>query len=952
MQNELPMTACPSPSPRKPLRSRMAILPLACLAGMLMALPDHIQAQTPPTSVEAAAQARATLRQASILAHLPARNIGPTQQGGRIVDLDADPRDTKALYVAYASGGVWKTLNNGMSFEPIFDGQGTMGIGDIAVSLADPDILWVGTGECNSSRSSYAGMGVYRSGDAGKTWRHLGLTGTQHISRVVAHPTDTNTAWVAAIGALYTTNEDRGVFKTTDGGKSWRKTLFINKETGVIDLAIDPRDPSHLLAAAWQRSRKAWEFDEDGPGSGIHESTDGGETWHLSNAGLPQGEQAGRLGVAFAPSDPRVVYAVMDNQETDPKLQREDTLGGITARQLAKMSQAEVIALADSNLDKFLKGSGYPEKYKAAGVKTDLQAGKYTVKDLAEYFGDANAALFNSAVKGAELFRSSDGGKSWGRCHTEALKDVFFTYGYYFCMVEVAPDNPDEVYIAGVPCLRSRDGGKTWKAVFNDDNIHVDHHALWLDPRDPQHIVLGNDGGLYESYDRAEHVRHLANVPAGQFYTVAVDLQKPYNVYGGLQDNGVQKGSSQNEVGKEEDWKYIFGGDGMYVAPDIKNPEIVYTGFQFGNYFRIEPGKDVEEVTPKHDIGQDKYRWNWRTPLICSPHNHEIIYMGAQYVFRSMDMGRDFERISPDLTTNRQPQGNVPFSTITALAESPLKFGLIWAGTDDGNLQVTTDAGSTWTRVGSGLPAGLWVSSVSPSAFDKNTAYATLTGYRNDDFSLHAFKTTDLGRSWFPLKSNLPEENANVLIEDPGCRGLLYLGTDQGAYASLDSGGTWMALSCLPNVACYDMVVHPREPELVIGTHGRSIYVVGLTELRALAKRDATEQLLVWGPDKIRWRDNWGKAPNPFTEAREPKMTLRYMLAPGVTGGVVDVKVLDAKGKQLHQFSAQAQPGLNKLEWNLLMKEKGKEAYLGPGAYMIALKLGPDEKKVDLKVEK
>jgi photosystem II stability/assembly factor-like uncharacterized protein len=821
-------------------------------------------------------------------------------------------------------------------------------------------VIWVGTGEPNSSRSSYAGMGVYRSTDAGKTWAHRGLTGTQHIGRVVPHPTDPNTAWVGAIGALYTTNEDRGVFKTTDGGATWRKTLYINSETGVIDLAVDPGDPQHLLAAAWQRSRKAWEFDEDGAGTGIHESTDGGDTWQPRNTGLPTGEKAGRMGIAFAPSNPKTVYAVMDNQDTDPALQKEDTIGGITARGMAKMTQAEFLALADSNLDKFLKGNGYPEQYNAARVKADVKAGKYTAKDVAEYFGDANAALFNSAVKGAEFYRSQDGGKTWTRSHSTALKDVFFTYGYYFGMVTVAPDNPDEVCIAGVPCLRTRDGGKTWKPIFGDediagDNIHVDHHVYWVDTRDPDHVVLGNDGGLYESYDRGENIRHLSNVPVGQFYTVAVDLEKPYNVYGGLQDNGVQKGSSRNEAGKKEDsegsWEYIFGGDGMYVAPDVTNPDVVYTGFQFGNYYRLEKGEDAVEVTPKHNIGEDKYRWNWRTPCIISPHNHEIVYMGAQYVFRSLDKGNRFERISPDLTTNKQPQGNVPYSTITALAESPLKFGILWAGTDDGNVQVSTDAGTTWTNATAGLPRGLWVSSVTPSPHDKAAAYATLTGYRNDDFALHAFKTTDYGRTWFPVKGNLPEENANVLIEDPAARGILYLGTDQGCYASVDSGATWMAMGKVPNVACYDMVVHPREPELVVATHGRSIYVVDVKVLRALAKRDAAQSLLVFAPNKIRWRENWGEAPNPYTEVREPKMVLPYFVAGGAA--TLEFRVEDAKGKVVHKADVQAQAGYNELEWNLLVKEGSKgSTYLEAGVYSLVLKLGKEERKTELKVEK
>ncbi len=908
-------------------------------------------AQSSPATVEAAAQARAALRKQSMLANLPARNIGPTQQGGRIVDLDADPRSGKTLYAAYASGGVWKTTNNGMSFAPIFDEQGTMGIGDIAVSPANPEVVWIGTGECNSSRSSYAGMGVYRSDNAGATWTHRGLTGTQHISRVIPHPTDANTAWVAAIGALYTPNADRGVFKTTDGGASWRKTLYINPETGVIDLAIDPANPSHLLAAAWQRSRKAWEFDEDGPGSGIYASTDGGETWALSMTGIVQGEKAGRFGLCFAPSSPNVVYAVHDNQDTDPKLQKEDTLGGITARSLAKMEQAAFMALADSNLDKFIKGSGYPDKYTAKKVKEDLKAGKYSLKAVQDYLGDANAALFNSAVKGAELYKSVDGGKNWVRCHVPPLNDVFYTYGYYFCMVKVSPKDPNEVFIAGVPCLRSTDGGQTWKEIFKDDKIHVDHHVLWIDPLDGDHIVLGNDGGLYETYDHGTNVRHLANIPAGQFYTVNVDLQKPYNVYGGLQDNGVQKGSSKSVPNKNEDWEYIFGGDGMYVAPDLKNPSTVYTGFQFGNYFRLEKGKDAEFLTPKNDIGEAKYRWNWRAPFVCSPHNHEIVYMAAQYVFRSMNMGHDWERISPDLTTDKQPQGNVPYSTITAFAESPLKFGILWAGTDDGNVQVSTDAGTTWTNVNNGLPKGLWVSALTPSPHDKNSALVTLTGYRNDDIALHAYKTNDLGKTWTSLKGNLPDEPANIVIEDPAAAGILYIGTDQGCYASLDGGAIWHALAQIPNVACYDMVVHPREAELVVGTHGRSIYIVDLNMLREWTKREASQQLMVFAPNKISWNSKWGTTDNAFTEAPSPKMTLKYWVGDGNSNSL-EIKVQDSKGKVLHKLNPTPKPGYNQLEWNLQHGEKGKLSYLAAGTYTLVAKAGNEERKVDLTIEK
>lgn len=909
-------------------------------------------AQSTAAAIEASAKLRARLRQESIFANYPARNIGPTQQGGRIVDLDADPRNPKWIYAAFASGGLWRSTNNGMSFEPIFDEQGTMGIGDIAVSQSNPDIIWVGTGECNSSRSSYAGMGVFASHDAGKTWKHLGLTATSHISRIICHPSDPNTVWVAAIGALYTENIERGVFKTTDGGKTWEKTLFINAQTGVIDLAIDPSNPEHLIAATWERSRKAWDFDEDGSGSGIYNSTDGGNTWQKSMTGLPNTDQNGRFGLSFSPSNPNIVYALLDNQASDPSLQKEDTMGGITARELAKMSAEKFLSLSDSNMNAFLRGRGYPEKYDAKTVKSDLKSGKYSIADLSNYFGDANDALFNSAVKGAELYQSQDGGKTWKRTHDKPLNDVYYTYGYYFGMLKVAPDNPNEVYIAGVPMLQSKDAGKNWKRVWEED-IHVDHHCLWIDPKDPEHIILGNDGGLYLSYDKGEHVQHLANISAGQFYTVAVDLETPYNVYGGLQDNGVQKGSNGNSPTEKGDWEYLFGGDGMYVVPDLKSKEIVYTGFQFGNYFRLEKGKSPAYLTPKHDVGTEKYRWNWRTPFVGSPHNHEILYMGSQYLFRSLDMGANWEQISPDLTGNKQPQGNVPYSTLSAVAESPLKFGLIWAGSDDGLVHVSTDCGNTWKNVSESLPKGLWVSSIFPSPHHKESAYLCLTGYRNDEIALHIYKTTDLGAHWESLKGNLPDEAANVLIEDHQAEGLLFLGTDQGTYASFDNGKNWAALTQIPNVASYDMLVHPREADLVVGTHGRSIWIVSIDLMRKYMLMKPDESMVYASPNKIRWRKDWGIVENPFTPAEEPNLKLQFMLSPNAGTGNLQFVVKNSEGKKLHTLDfPERKPGFNTLEWNLKIKEKGKFYYLGIGEYTLATELNGKTIEIPFKVTK
>lgn len=914
--------------------------------------PSFISAQTSRAEIESGIAKNKYLRQNSPYHNYPVRNIGPTVQGGRIVDLDADPRDAHTFYVAYASGGLFVTRNNGQTFEPIFDNQGAIGIGDIAVSPANPDLLWVGTGESNSSRSSYAGAGVFKSTDAGKTWQHRGLTATQHIGRVIAHPTDPNTAWVGAIGTLYTENDDRGVFKTTDGGDTWNKTLFINSNTGVIDLIIDPKNPDRLWAAAWERSRKAWDFQEDGPGSGVYFSSDGGNTWNLRMEGIPQSKTTGRLGLAISPSNPSVLYAFLDNQEQDPSLVKEDTIAGITQRGLAKMSKEEFLNLDNAKLDSFLTGAGYPARYNAEGVKKEIKSGKFDLKAVAEYFGDANEALFNTAVKGAEVYRSADAGQTWKLSHNEVLQGVCFTYGYYFGNVYVAPDDENELYLAAYPFLRSTDGGANWNRLDTFE-IHVDHHALWINPKDSDHLILGNDGGLYISYDRGANWTHVNNLSVGQFYTVHVDMATPYNVYGGLQDNGVLKGSSRSIPNRTPHWEHIFGGDGMYIATDEKNPGLVYTGFQFGNYFRLEPGKGPKYITPKHDIGADKYRWNWRSPLRASKHNHEILYFGSQYLMRSLDMGENWEAISPDLTTNRQPQGNVPYSTISTISESPLKFGMIWVGTDDGRVHLTTDGGNSWKETVSGLPPGKWVSKVFASPHDKATAFVSLTGYRDDDFKPYVFRTGDFGQTWTSLSSGLPLESVNVILQDPVSPDLLYLGTDHGTYISTDAGQSWGLFSPIPDVASYDMVVHPRENELVVATHGRSMYVLDVKPLQALKDLEKDQSLGVYPIAEVKWRKNWGEKTFPYSEVREPKVNLDfYLTAATESGRMVRIQVRDKDGKVVFEKETSADKGFNRFQWDLRLVKKGTAQYLAPGEYEVVYKLGFEERTEKLKVVK
>ncbi len=874
---------------------------------------------TTEAQIQKSFEARQKLAQESILKDYPVRNIGPTVQGGRIVDIDVNQKNTKEYYVGYASGGVFKTSNNGITFEPIFDNQGALGVGDIALSQSDPKILYVGTGEKNSSRSSYAGSGVYKTVDGGKTWSHLGLTGTHHISRIIIHPQDNNTVWVASIGALYSHNAERGVFRSSDGGITWKKTLYVNDSTGVIDLAINPSNPKQLWAATWERTRKAWNFKGNGAGSTIYRSDDGGETWKRSDTGFPQGKQIGRIGLEVSASKPNVIYAVLDNQnEVEDKKKKKPEDGKLKLDDFKKMTKEEALKLDDKKLDEFLKDNGFPKKYNAALVKKEISADKYGPVAVAEYFGgDANANLFNTKIIGAEVYRSDDAGNSWKKMNSYDLDGVFYSYGYYFAEMKVAPNNPDQIYIYGVPLLKSNDAGVTWHRLDTLDgmhDIHVDHHSLWIDPNDSKHILLGNDGGLYQSYDEGANWIHINNTSVGQFYTVNVDMETPYNVYGGLQDNGVLKGSSKSVPNVSPHWESVFGGDGMYVAPDPRNPKIIYTGFQFGNYYRIEQDKGkTTKITPQHDIGEAPLRWNWRSPLILSKHNPDIVYIASNRVYRSMNRGESWQAISADLTKNKR-SGNVPISTIATLTEAPLRFGLLYAGTDDGNVLISRDGGFTWIDITEGLPANLWISSISPSPKDEATVFISLNNYRNDDFTTHLYMSTDYGKSWKSIVGNLPQSVANVVIQDPVNENIFYCGLDNGTYVTFDRGVSWHVFNGMLNVPSYDMIVHPRDNELVVGTHGRSIFVADVKPLQAL-KDDITKSILAFAPDNIRHSDRWGEKQFGWSKPNLPQMNLLYYV--GKAAPQIGIEVLDEKNNVVRKISAPGSPGFHTYRWDV-----------------------------------
>lgn len=891
----------------------------------------------------------------SLLKSYPARNIGPVVQGGRIVDIAVNENNPKEYYVAYASGGIFKTTNNGITFYPVFDDQDALGIGDIALAPSNSKVLYVGTGENNSSRSSYAGSGVYKTTDAGESWEHLGLDNTQHIGQVIVHPKNPEIVWVASMGALYSNNEDRGVYKSTDGGKTWEKTLYVNDSTGIIDLVINPDNPDQLWASAWERTRKAWSFKGSGVGSGIYRSDDGGQTWNRIMDGFPDGEMVGRIGLNISASDPNIIYAFLDNQAEIKKDKKEDK-DKIKLSDFRDMTADHLLNLNDEQLNEFLKDNGFPEKYNADLIKKEIRQGKYEPLAIAEYFGDANDALFNTSIVGAELYRSDDFGDTWKKMNSYDLDGVYFTYGYYFGEVRVAPDNPDMIYIFGVPLLKSTDGGVTYSRIDTVGDVHVDHQALWINPKDSKHILLGNDGGLYESYDEGANWRHINNMPVGQFYTVNVDMEKPYNVYGGLQDNGTLVGSSKSVPNRTKHWEQLFGGDGMFVSPDPRDNNIVYTGFQFGNYYRVNREEnDFTKITPQHDIGEDVLRFNWRTPLILSDHNPDIVYVGAQKLYRSLDRGDHWEAISPDLTKNRE-QGNVPFSTISTVSESPLKFGLVYVGTDDGNVHISKAAGGDWTLISEGLPKDKWVASVFASPHNEAEVYVALNGYREDDFKTYIFMSTDYGKNWKSLKSNLPEVVVNDLIQDPVNPDLLYLGTDHGAYTSFDKGNSWVMINQIPNVASYDLMVHPRENELIVGTHGRSIYIVDVKPLQQIGgKSDIAVK--AFSPENIRHSEKWGEKQYPYLKAYEPEVNIRYYI--GKPSQDVVVEIYNANNDLVRKIEGKGTKGFNQVNWDVKTtsyskkKKKGEPewAYASKGKYTIKVINGGDTDQVSFEIK-
>ena len=881
---------------------------------------------------------RISLVENSIVKSIQFRNIGPTVMSGRVVDFAVNPDDPSHFYVAYASGGLWETKNNGNSFNPIFDNQMVMTIGDIEVDW-EKDIIYVGTGEKNSSRSSYSGNGIYKSSNGGKDWTHIGLKESHHIGRIIIHPEDNNILWVASLGHLYSENSDRGVYKSIDAGKTWNKTLFVNNRTGAIDIVIDPSNPDILYSAMWEKDRKAWDFDGSGIGSGIYKSVDGGSSWlevSGGTSGFPDTRGTGRIGLDISISNPNIIYAILDNQDRKPK--DEDVSNeGLTKDSFREISEEDFLKILDKELDAFLKQNRFPREYDAIKVKELVRNGMISPYALVEYLEDSNSMLFDTPVIGAEVYSSEDSGVTWKKVNGDELNNLYFSYGYYFGEIRVDPQDPAKLYVLGVPLLKSTDFGKTWESI-DFDNMHGDHQALWVNPNRSGHLIAGNDGGLNISYDDGENWLKYNSTSVGQFYDINVDMKTPYNVYGGFQDNGVWMGPS-NYVASlrwhssgSYPWKSIYGGDGMQTEVDLRDNETVYTGSQFGNYARVNTRTgERKRITPSHKLGEKPYRWNWESPIYLSRHNQDILYMGSNRFHRSLNQGNDFETLSADLT-NSGIKGNVSYGTLTTIIESELKYGLIYVGSDDGLVHVSKDGGFTWKNISSSLPTQMWVSGIYPSKFKESRVYLSLNGYRWDNFESMVYVSEDYGFNWSKIGHNIPDEPVNVIIEDLKNEKLIYVGTDHGLYASLDYGNLFFAFSGgLPNTPVHDLVIHPRENDLIVGTHGRSIYVTNIEVLQKLNQSILDSELYIYDLDKVKFSSRWGSK-NWYGNTTEPDIEVIVF---SKNKSQVDFLVKNDFGIIFNK-TYNLDKGLNFIKNNLYDKDNKK--YIEKGEYIIQVK--------------
>ena len=898
-------------------------------------------------------QQKEELTKSSRVKNIHFRNIGPTIMSGRVVALEVNPKDPTKFYVAYASGGVWYTDNNGTSFRSISEDWPTQNIGEISMDWNNK-ILWVGTGENNSSRSSYSGIGILKTEPNGSNWVNVGLTDSHHIGKILINPTNKDHVIVGVTGHLYSKNKNRGVYVTKDGGSTWKKTLYIDDGTGIIDMAYTPNSFNIMYATAWEKDRKAWNLNEGGKSSAIYKSIDAGETWDnisKEDSGFPVGDGVGRIGIAVF--DENIIYAVLDNQFFRTINSKEND-EGLSRDSFKNMSINEFNKISDKDLKSFLRSNRFPSKYTVEKIKSDIDDKKISPSDLYKYLVDANSELFNTPIIGAEVYRSNNGGKNWTKTHETFLDGVYNTYGYYFGKIHVDPSNSDKIYTYGVPIITSDDGGKSFYRI-GKENVHADHHDLWINPNRPGHLINGNDGGVNITYDDGENWIKNNSTEVGQFYAINVDYDKPYNVYGGLQDNGVWKGPHNSIENKRWNmngkypWEMIMGGDGMEVQIDNRDSNTVYTGFQFGFYYRLEldSGKR-KSIKPVHELGESPYRFNWQTPILLSPHNQDIVYFGTNHFHKSNDKGDSWELTSKDLT-NGGKKGNVPYGTITTIAESPLVKDLLYVGSDDGLIHVSKNGGETWKNISKNLPQDMWVSKVYASSHNEKVIYASLNGYRWDNFSPYLYKSENYGKTWTSLSSNLPDSPINVVIEDNINQNILYVGNDHGVYVSLDSGTNWEPFSSgLTSAAVHDLVIQKDENHLLVGTHGRSIYLTEIEKIQGLSDEILKSSLYIYPLKSIRKLPSWGVKRSIWSESNNPNLELIIFSS---SKKDYQLSIIDSEGSTIYNVSDKFDRGFNFIDYNLKHNQNNNDDFLDKGSYKVLIITDKDNLEKEFQIK-
>lgn len=818
----------------------------------------------------------AQMLQASDVAALEYREIGPTRQSGRFVEFTVPMQQPYTFYAATATGGLWKTENNGLTYEILFTDEAVHSIGAIEVAPSDPNILYLGSGEANNSRSSYWGDGVYKSTDAGQTWTNVGLPMSGHIGRIIVHPTDPNTAWVAALGHLYSENPERGMYKTTDGGRSWQQTLapvVEGKTIGAVDVAIDPTNPNVLYAATFDKVRVPWSYDLAGPGSRVYKSTDGGDSWEMLTNGLPMG-MLGRIGVAVSASNPNTVYLTIEN------------------------------------------------------------ANKEGMSD-AERLEELRTHQSSNGMIGGEIYRSDDAGNSWRKTNADD-QPIGGGPAYYYGQIRVDPNDPDRVYVMSVSTMLSEDGGRTWDTRAL--GFGGDDHALWINPNDSNHMLLGYDHGLGVTFDGGENWYHPDNQSLAQFYAIGLDNSYPYRIAGGLQDNGSHMAYHTNPAGgpiNYEDWSRVGGGDGMYNEFDHCTGRYLYNESQFGPISRRDLWTGESEGIR---ISDSDMRWNWNAPILVSPHDCDVIFHAGNRVVRSDNRGETWEHVSPDLTkadpmtlaTGRGGDGNIQYATITSFDQSELDAGILWAGTDDGNVQVTRNGGDTWTLVSGNMPNNpeYWVSRVEASHHVPGRAYVSMTGMRRDDFGAYVYMTNDFGATWTDISNNLPEQPINVVREHHSNPGLLFVGTDMQVFTSIDMGRNWVSMkNNMPTNPVHDIKIHARENDLVVATHGRGVFITDISGLAQVTPDVMAQDIVFMQPEsKVRWiaSDNMNTASDGFNgESERMAVPLYYYL----NGAANEVKFVVYQGQvAISEITGEADSGMNMVYWGMDRREERSQA--------------------------